>query len=61
MSARLEGVPDVMCVGEQVGGTLVIRNEGKIAFEGVQLFLSELGCVRLVKGELSKYSRGEQS
>ena len=52
MSARLEAVPDVMFVGEQVGGTLVIRNEGKIAFGGVQLFVNELGSVRLAKGEL---------
>jgi hypothetical protein len=48
----MEGVPDVMFVGEQVGATLVVRNEGKIAFGGVQLFLSELGCIRLAKGEL---------
>jgi hypothetical protein len=50
----LEGLPDVVFVGEQVGGTLVIRNEGKIAFEGVQLFVNELGSVRLAKGELWK-------
>jgi len=57
ISARLEGVPDDMFdmfVGEQVEGTLVIRNEGKIAFGGVQLFVNELGCVRLAKGELWK-------
>jgi hypothetical protein len=56
MSASLEGIPDVMYVGEQVGGTLVIRNEGKIAFEGVQLFVNELGSVRLAKGELTEDS-----
>jgi len=61
MSVRLEGVPDVMFVGEQVGGTLVIRNEGKIAFAGVQLFVNELGCLRLAKGELSECSQGHQS
>ena len=54
VSASLEGVPDIMYVGEQVGGTLVIRNEGKIAFGGVQLFVNELGSVRLANGELLK-------
>jgi len=54
ISARLEGVPDVMFVGEQIEGTLVIRNEGKIAFGGVQLFVNELGSIRLANGELLK-------
>jgi hypothetical protein len=52
MSASLEGIPDAMFVGEQVAGTLVLRNEGKIAFEGVQLFVNELGCVRFAESEL---------
>jgi hypothetical protein len=49
ISASLEGLPDTMFVGEQVGGTLVIRNEGKISFGGVQVFVNELGCLRLAK------------
>lgn len=52
ISARLEGVPDVMYVGEQVTAILVIHNEGKIEFGGSQLFVNELGCIRLVKGKL---------
>jgi hypothetical protein len=56
MSASLEGIPDVIFVGEQVGGTLVIRNEGKIAFGGVQLFVNELGSVRLATGEFLESS-----
>ena len=51
ISATLEGLPDAMFVGEQVGGTLVIRNDGKIAFGGVQLFVNKLGCLRLAKGD----------
>lgn len=54
ISATLEGLSDAMFVGEQVGGTLVIRNDGKIAFGGVQLFVNELGCLRLAKGDLWK-------
>jgi len=54
ISATLEGLPDAMFVGEQVGGTLVIRNDGKIAFGGVQLFVNKLGCLRLAKGDLWK-------
>lgn len=54
MSASLEGFPETMFVGEQVGATLVIRNDGKIGSSGVQLFVNELGCVRLAKGKLSE-------
>ena len=52
ISATFKGVHDTVYVGEQVPGTLEIRNEGKIAVSGVQLYLNEQGCVRLANGKL---------
>lgn len=51
ISARFDGFPDTMYVGEQVGGMLEIRNEGKTAFGGVQLCLNEPGSISLVTGK----------
>ena len=52
ISATLKGLPDTTFMGEQVSGTVEIRNEGKIAVSGVQLYLNEQGCVRLANGKL---------
>jgi hypothetical protein len=54
VSARVEGLPDMMYVGEQVRGTLEIRNEGSIAFSDIQLFVNEQGCIRLADGKLDQ-------
>lgn len=54
VSARLEGLPQTMYVGEQVTGTLEIRNEGSIAFSDVQLFVNEQGCIRLAESKLDR-------
>lgn len=54
VSARLEGLPDAMYVGEQVKGILGIRNEGSIAFSDVQLSVNEQGCIRLADGKLDR-------
>jgi hypothetical protein len=47
ISARLAGLPDTVFAGEEVVGTIEIRNDGKVAFENVQLFLDPQGCVRI--------------
>jgi hypothetical protein len=53
ISARVEGMPDTIYVGEEVVGTIEVRNEGKIAFENVQILLNPRGCVRIAGKSVS--------
>jgi hypothetical protein len=61
ISASLKGLPQMIFVGEEVAGTLEIRNEGTVAFQGVQIFASEQGSIRLAQGELQLARSDEQS
>ena len=46
-TVELEGVPDSLYLGEEVEGIIRATNTGRLAVDGVQLFTSEMGMIRL--------------